>query len=251
MTSNCENCGASLGLEDEICPYCDSVNPFFQQHREDMEHYQEKFEETQEEVVRHSKRYVRTAIQVATASVLIVLNLILAYTQSQMREIQYWVEEQEALSAYEEHKAVLDMLQEEKQYVGFESYVSQHGLEFVREFQEYDSFLRATELYSTIYRTIILLRYDEELLESSYDTWIEFTAEALLDLHQVMIPDDYDDPEEFTPVHVQAMEDVLTQAKALLKGYTDIPHSTIDNIHELSKLDLMILLKEALPYAKT
>ena len=47
----CSNCGSNLQIEDSKCPYCGSMNPYFEKHREEMFRYKKDYEKTKDEVI--------------------------------------------------------------------------------------------------------------------------------------------------------------------------------------------------------
>ena len=55
----CKNCGAELTMLEKFCPNCGTPNEQSQQHIKDMEHYEHEFSDTQKEVVRNSKWFIK------------------------------------------------------------------------------------------------------------------------------------------------------------------------------------------------
>lgn len=243
----CNNCGATLRIEDEICQYCDTINPYFQKHREDMQAYEEKFQETQNEVLSHSKSVTKKLVLVSVICVLLSLNIIVLFGISQAREFSWWLDKKDVSANSVDHKKKLTEFQETNNIVGFISYLDHHGLAFNEEFGEYYAVKRSAENYMWIFEGLMELNYREDLHPDSYDFWLEIVADSVLDTYKIMVPDEYSDMSEYTPLHVETMEHIAAQSLALLKGYTTIPHSEIDAVETISKAKLMLLLEEGLP----
>ncbi len=43
----CPHCGAQIGLEEKYCPFCGLPNEFARKHQEDMDRYEQEFQQTQ------------------------------------------------------------------------------------------------------------------------------------------------------------------------------------------------------------
>lgn len=246
----CENCGATLHIKDEHCAYCDSANPFFEKHREDMETYEKKFTKTKKEVVEQSKNNTKKIVSMLIMFVLMSINIVVISATSQVQELCWWLEHQEVASNLSTHKQNLDLLEAEGDYLGFVAYMTNNNLYYEDQFDEYYAVRRCSEAYEWIFEGLMRLNYDEELHESSYDFWVEIIAESICDIYEKKVPYDYCALNEYSDTHVNTMDGILEQSKALLKEFTNIPHSSIDDMEDLSKAKLMILIEEGIPYEK-
>ena len=63
----CPHCGAQIGLEEKYCPFCGLPNEFARKHQEDMDRYEQEFQQTQSEVYQKTRHSLdsKTAIQAA------------------------------------------------------------------------------------------------------------------------------------------------------------------------------------------
>jgi raffinose/stachyose/melibiose transport system permease protein len=67
----CPNCGGQLGLEDAVCPYCNTPNAMAAKHQSDMAHFRQEYQRTQADVMQ------KTSFMQRHGSWLIVLSVLL------------------------------------------------------------------------------------------------------------------------------------------------------------------------------
>lgn len=235
-------------MDQEICAYCDAPNPYFQKHREDMEAYQEKFKETQADVETHTQKYSKNMATVNIICVLLCLNLLILFGCTQVKSMGRWLEDKDVTDNLTKHKTTLTTMVDNRNYIGFSCYMSVEGLRYQDEFRNYYAVLRCAENYQWVFEGLMALNYEENLHDSSYEFWIETIAEYMLDIYEIKTPDEYSDMDEYTPWHLDAMEEILDQSKALLAGYTDLSLWEIEELENTSKAAFMLRLEEVLPY---
>lgn len=243
----CNNCGAGLHIEQEICAYCDAPNPYFAKHREDMQAYEEKFKESQAELETHTKKYTKNMATISIICVLLCLNMGILFACTQVRNIGRWIEEKEVSENQNKHQITLETMAENRNYIGLSCYISVHGLSYKDEFRDYSAVRRCAENYEFIFKGLMALNYDENLETSSRDFWIETIAEYMLNLYKIKTPDEYSNMTEYTARHLQTMDEILEQSNALLAGYTDLSLQEIDDLETMSKAAFMLRLEEVFP----
>ena len=67
----CPNCGGQMGIEDAVCPYCNTPNTMAVQHQSDMARYRQEYQRTQESVME------KTSFLQTQGSWLVVLSILL------------------------------------------------------------------------------------------------------------------------------------------------------------------------------
>ena len=71
----CPHCGAQIGLEEKYCPFCGLPNEFARKHQEDMDRYEQEFQQTQSEVYQKTRHFTSLTVPLTVIFVLILLNL--------------------------------------------------------------------------------------------------------------------------------------------------------------------------------
>ena len=72
----CPHCGAQIGLEEKYCPFCGLPNEFARKHQEDMDRYEQEFQQTQSEVYQKTKHFTSLTVPLTVIFVLILLNIV-------------------------------------------------------------------------------------------------------------------------------------------------------------------------------
>ena len=73
----CQYCGGTLDLEDRFCKHCGQVNTVASEHVQEMEKYQQEFEQTRRYVHEQTAGYNSLGIRVVTIAVLWITSIIL------------------------------------------------------------------------------------------------------------------------------------------------------------------------------
>lgn len=72
----CPHCGAQIGLEEKYCPFCGLPNEFARKHQEDMDRYEQEFQQTQSEVYQKTRHFTSLTVPLTVIFVLILLNIV-------------------------------------------------------------------------------------------------------------------------------------------------------------------------------
>ncbi len=118
----CPHCGAPLKMEDKFCTYCGAPNTLAMQHQADMEHYEREFTETQEEVLTKSRKAGHLTGYLVVLIVMIVLNIVAAFFSSNAWNFKYERRRVEATKQASIHRAALDKMIEEQDYIALRTY---------------------------------------------------------------------------------------------------------------------------------
>ena len=70
----CPHCGAQIGLEEKYCPFCGLPNEFARKHQEDIDRYEQEFQQTQSEVYQKTRHFTSLTVPLTVIFVLILLN---------------------------------------------------------------------------------------------------------------------------------------------------------------------------------
>ena len=163
----CPHCGAPLKMEDKFCTYCGAPNTLAMQHQADMEHYEREFTETQEEVLTKSRKAGHLTGYLVVLIVMIVLNIVAAFFSSNAWNFKYERRRVEATKQASIHRAALDKMIEEQDYIALRTYYYNNRLSGVDAFREYEAVMKYAgnlgDVYMYLqYRQIRLLEIGKE-----------------------------------------------------------------------------------------
>ena len=178
----CKNCGAELTMLEKFCPNCGTPNEQSQQHIKDMEYYEHEFSDTQKEVVRNSKWFIKyiapvTSLVIAGIAAVIVTiqaNHLWGYNLAEQKQKKYnQTHEQEI----KEHlQTLLDNGQYEEVY---QLYTRLNQRMSGTGNSGWYDFYNMTEGYLRL-RNAIMFYYNPELSEHySKETALNNAAEAI------------------------------------------------------------------------
>ena len=146
----CPHCGAQVGLEDKYCPFCGLPNEFAKKHQEDMDRYQQEFQQTQSDVYQKTRRFTELTVPLTVVFVLIILNIGAYIFVSKSWEIGSSLQKQEIHTHLTEHQENIDTYIQNGEFCGLSSYYSQNSLYYEDEFDKYNALIRASDSYRDI-----------------------------------------------------------------------------------------------------
>ena len=233
----CPHCGAQVGLEDKYCPFCGLPNEFAKKHQEDMDRYQQEFQQTQSDVYQKTRRFTELTVPLTVVFVLIILNIGAYIFVSKSWEIGSSLQKQEIHPHLTEHQENIDTYIQNGEFCGLSSYYSQNSLYYEDEFDKYNALIRASDSYRDIYRILV----DTSNYYPNYyfdDDEISHTITTLArDIHDIFNLEEnysYNKEEYFTDETNAALVDLRTQTKAVLVAYAGLTSEEADALPDLS-----------------
>lgn len=256
----CEHCGADLSIENAKCPYCGLDNPYYKQHREQMQQYQKEFQNTKKDVYQVTNRYVGKTIYITIIAVLVALNILgffvnVVFADQMARDMKHARVEKKAAVMREK----LEQLEQDGDYMGLYAYYYNQDCPYVSELDDFWQIAVVCGNYGNIYDAATKKYYyqnhsipqDKELQELQ----VKIIEESLEDIYEAM------DEEEanyfnlragcYTKEHVQAMEKCLEQTYAVLYTYCNIRKEDLEKFEELSSAKRSVIIEEGLSLNET
>lgn len=244
----CPHCGAPLNMEDKFCTYCGQPNTLAMQHRAEMDHYKREFAETQEEVLEKTRKAGSLTGFLVVLVILILLNISAAFVNANSWNIRYERRKSRAHAAAAEHRANIDRMLADQDYIGAKEYYYGNNLSSVEEFDEYSAVVSYAGQLSSLYYylcdrdpNMLQLRLSEERIGST----VREMASAISRICEDPKRNYYAD-EAVTDEKLEIISGIQSQAEALLVAYAGFSEEETSELRNMSKARLEEELREHL-----
>ena len=124
----CPHCGAQIGLEEKYCPFCGLPNEFARKHQEDMDRYEQEFQQTQSEVYQKTRHFTSLTVPLTVIFVLILLNIVSFVFVAKSWDIGSSLQKQQIHSHLSKHQENIDTYIQNGDFCGLSYYYSQNSL---------------------------------------------------------------------------------------------------------------------------
>lgn len=247
----CKYCGGDVSLDDHFCQHCGRPVDQAQRHQQEMEQFENEFEETKKEALDrigvHSGGGTAVGIRLAMICALIVALFAIVigmdpYNVHQRREKSAAKKNREA------YIAQLDEYLENRDYAAFSAFCRIHELDYNDDFKQYRGIVNAAANYSYIYRGLQELAYaTDKNLSNGY--YLNEISKHINSFYEDTGHDYYTRTAE-DPEKVQAVIDGMEQDfKVLLMRYLGLTGEEADSLRTLSKSKRTVLIEQALDKA--
>lgn len=244
----CQHCGANLTIDDEVCSFCGSANPFAAKHRREMRRFTNEFNRTKTDVLKESRHHSKWAAKITLIAVMVALNLIIWFAIGNSYEIEDFFMRQKVEGEYFKHKAALDEYEENRQFIAFEYYYNENDLYCSDMFDEYRVVSNVCSQYMSAYTYLMNIVTKDETDYYSHEDYLEYLSEQLEYLYDFASKDEYDDPNWYKPIHQECMYAAVKQMEDLIQTYLGVSDEDIANFSEMSTARRQIIMEEGLKY---
>ena len=249
----CENCGAALQIEYNVCPHCGTPNPFAQGHRENMEKYSKAFEETRSAVIKKTHKTFGIMIKLLVCFVLIIMSVACLFISFNVHGFMVRAKTKNIILHQKEYKKEADRMEEERDYIGFSKWYEVNYLYRIDNFQEYSEVKNVFTYYSRIFDEVLAVS-DVENTSIVYDdisSNCERIAENLVDMRKRIEMDPKTDIYGArSEKHMAAMMDAYDEAKIIVKAMFKLSDEDTDKIDTASEAMIAVILEESWPYGE-
>ena len=233
----CPHCGAQIGLEEKYCPFCGLPNEFARKHQEDMDRYEQEFQQTQSEVYQKTRHFTSLTVPLTVIFVLILLNIVSFVFVAKSWDIGSGLQKQQIHSHLSKHQENIDTYILNGDFCGLSYYYSQNSLYYEDAFDKYNALISASDSYRNIYR--ILVDTSSSCNNYYFDTdEISHTITTLArDIHDIYNLEEnfsYNAEEYFTDETNAALADLRTQTRAILVAYAGLTPEEAEALPDLS-----------------
>ena len=146
----CPHCGAQIGLEEKYCPFCGLPNEFARKHQEDMDRYEQEFQQTQSEVYQKTRHFTSLTVPLTVIFVLILLNIVSFVFVAKSWDIGSGLQKQQIHSHLSKHQENIDTYIQNGDFCGLSYYYSQNSLYYEDAFDKYNALISASDSYRNI-----------------------------------------------------------------------------------------------------
>lgn len=244
----CVNCGADISIEDAICPFCKSENPYYKAHREDMQNYEQEYQETKAKVVSKANRFTRKSINITICVICVLILFIEILVLSNIRNINYDLLEKKNTKNAAAIAAQMDKYEANGEYTLLANYQDHTPIRpYKTPVAEYLQVCSVAYDYKASIATIneIVMTNAERLRPTDA---AKSLARNLDNIYEVRYnsyerrPDD----DSFAPKHLEAMDNMLEDVYALLEAYVGIDHETILTFRDLTSTERQLIIEKKL-----
>lgn len=242
----CEFCAGNLNINDERCPHCDAVNPFYEAHREDMRRIKHSVSKTEEEVIKTTKKYTSSSLYIAVISVLLLLVVICTLVLANMHSINYEIQRSQNYKKAGEYLPIVEDLAKNGDYPDLRAFMF-YRYEYSRDnpLKPYTALENVSSSYTSALGHIAALvnnndnRKDPEEIAKDID-------KCLGDIYAERFERSVsrsDDP-AYAPDKLAIMDDVVEQLNALMVTYLGTSEEKLKEFPQMTSLNRTIYLSE-------
>lgn len=238
----CEFCGSNLGLEDEVCPACGKPNQFARKHNMDMKKFKSNYDSTREEVVENSRRFNKLTVRITTIAVLVALVAASIVAKNNSFEIERARREKVIEKRLDEHKAKLDKLIENRDYIGVYFYSNAYGLSYSDHMKEYSKICEISRTYWTFNDYLhYLLDEDSHMDDGEAIGNLEDIARRI---HEFKNPSEWEKEKYYDERTEAYIEDLTDHMDVMVQGIFNLSDEDMKTFWELSDARRKVIMEE-------
>lgn len=242
----CKYCSGPVTMEDEYCPFCGALNEPAREHIEAMKRYNADYNMTKDEVLFNAEKQGKRHSFIITVGILVCLNVLLLFFQSdmyRMEELVTWFDLKLHSAEYHEQ---MDAYEAAGDYEQLSDFNYAKNLYYSKDFREYDYVIQMSNYIVRIRRSLYYLTNEDVNGYRSKNDLLETIADCMEGIYDSM---DYMESRDSsytkdmrTPVHLNTMEKICSEAETLIKGYFDVTEEEIEKMKEMESTETMIFL---------
>lgn len=240
----CKYCGSNLNIDDKFCSFCGKENVHAVQHRKEMQHFRDDYNQTKGVVFEKSGRKVTLMAKGTIILVLIVLCFLILLAKDNNYKIRDWIDKIEITNNINAHKKNLARLEADRDFFGLSSYYEQNNLYLSQELEEYRNIVRISSYYFSIYQYTFELLNHGKYPYSSVEKLIEYICDQIVWCYNYSEYNEYS-PEQYTKVHMDATEDLIYELETFIHVYLKVSREDIKTFPQLSSAKMQLIVERS------
>lgn len=243
----CPNCGAQMGLEDALCPYCNTPNRYAVQHQSDMARYRDEYERTQEQVLQNTSFVQRNGSLLVILVVLLVALMVGIGLLANAWDIGYSIRESNAEREMATDRQVLDAYLEEGDYGKFIGYYESNWLHMSSD-DSYRALRTAAGAYVNVLQDLMpVIKPDRySMSPNRISDTCGYIARDLITIYTVEEQYQYD-LDTYLPNSKRVyLDDIRDRISAIAITYLGLTEEDIRNIPSISERKLASMIEEGI-----
>ena len=247
----CPYCNNNLNIEDKYCPYCGKENKFAKEHQESMEHYEADYTATKQDVIAETKRFQTKTIRITILAVMAASAAGFFILAMSADDISYSRREKAVIAKSAHHKAAINALMEDRDYLAVNEYMDANHISYSDGFDEYYAVEQASSYYSYFYGNIlqILSRRLDDQEKTYYASEEELLTEIGKDIGKIneacKVEEWYEEKGCYTPEKLAYLTDLQDQVAVLVSAYLNVPLEDAKDMRAMSEARIIVLLEES------
>lgn len=242
----CQNCGANLTIDDEVCSFCGVQNPFAQKHRREMRHFTREFNRTKSDVLTKSRHQSKWAAKITLIAVMVALNMLVWFLVANSYEVEAFMIGHRNDTNYLIHKAKLDEYEENRDFMGLSSYYDHNQLYYGTMLDEYDAVRDVCSNFTYMYEYIIQVSTEQDSEYYTNEQKMESISSLVEYIYKYSQPQEYRDPNQYKRQHQECMDDIVVLMEGMIQTYFNISDEDMESFPEMSNARRQILMEEGL-----
>ena len=244
----CQYCGGDISLQDQICPHCGRVQEKAVRYEEEMQRFEEAFEDTRQEVLSRSVSNTRgIAIRLIVIVALIIASIWCA-AHADSWSVRNARRTREANSSREAFTQRIEEYLDAGDYMGLSSFSEYYDLMSNDHYRKYYAVLWAVSDYSRIYKSVAAVVYadPDKAAKDGLSYEINRIAQSLKNYYENAGPGKYSwderiDQEKAAEVIGRLDGDI----SALMAAHLGISQEEADSLRSLSDGTRTLIIEEA------
>ena len=236
-----------MGLEDAVCPYCNTPNTMATQHQSDMAHYRNEYERTQAQVLANTSLLQRHGSWLVILVILLVALTIGLGLLANAWDIGYSIREGNVERDMVKGKAVLNSYLEQGDYGKFAGYYDANSFSLSND-NSYRVVNSAADAYVELLGYVAALNdpRDYSFSENRFSDTCGYVANCLNRLYTLEEQYSYD-LDEYLPDSMRVyVDDIRDRSAAIAMTYFGLTAEEVEEIPNISKRKLAEMIEEGI-----